>query len=40
MTYIQLECEANAGLLPTRYDENTIEGAIPRRLICTGALCL
>ncbi len=39
MQYIRDESAANGGLLPSRYDENTVEGAIPRRVICTGPEC-
>ncbi len=37
--YIQSESAANGGMLPSRYDEATVEGAVPRRMMCSGALC-
>ena len=38
--YVQSICQQNGGMLPARYDENSPAGAIPRRLICTGPLCV
>jgi 5'-nucleotidase / UDP-sugar diphosphatase len=37
--YVLLTSDANEGTLPTIYDENTKEGAIPRHMLCTGPLC-
>lgn len=39
MSYLYFESLANGGFLPSRYDENSAEGAIPRRMICSGPLC-
>jgi 2',3'-cyclic-nucleotide 2'-phosphodiesterase (5'-nucleotidase family) len=37
--YIADESAKNGGKLPGRYDESTAEGAVPRRMICSGPLC-
>ncbi len=39
ITYVRAICNDNGGLLPSRYDETSEEGAIPRRMICSGPLC-
>jgi hypothetical protein len=39
ISYIQSESAANGGNLPSRYDDSTVEGTLPRRMMCTGALC-
>ncbi len=39
VSYVHEAAAANAGFLPSRYDENTPEGALPRRLVCSGPLC-
>jgi 5'-nucleotidase/UDP-sugar diphosphatase len=40
ISYVRQICADNGGLLPTRYDESSDEGAIPRRMICSGPLCV
>jgi 5'-nucleotidase / UDP-sugar diphosphatase len=39
LKYIYDECAANGGLLPSRYNGATSEGAYPRRVVCTGPEC-
>jgi 5'-nucleotidase / UDP-sugar diphosphatase len=39
ISYVRQICSDNGGLLPSRYDEASEEGAIPRRMICSGPLC-
>jgi hypothetical protein len=39
ISYIYAESAANAGFLPSRYDQTATEGAIPRRMICSGPAC-
>jgi 5'-nucleotidase / UDP-sugar diphosphatase len=38
--YILAISAENGGTLPSRYDEKSPDGAIPRHMICSGALCL
>lgn len=40
ISYVRAICAANGGLLPSRYDETSEEGTVPRRMICTGPLCV
>jgi 5'-nucleotidase / UDP-sugar diphosphatase len=40
ISYVRAICADNGGLLPARYDETSEEGAIPRRMICSGPLCV
>jgi hypothetical protein len=37
--YIASESAKNGGKLPSRYDESTPAGHVPRRMLCTGPLC-
>ncbi len=34
-SYVRSVCAANGGELPSRYDGNTAEGHVPRRVVCT-----
>jgi len=38
-SYVAQVCVGNAGELPSSYDATTTAGAIPRRMVCTGADC-
>jgi 2',3'-cyclic-nucleotide 2'-phosphodiesterase (5'-nucleotidase family) len=38
-SYVAQACAGNAGQLPVRYDATNAAGAIPRRMVCTGADC-
>jgi 2',3'-cyclic-nucleotide 2'-phosphodiesterase (5'-nucleotidase family) len=38
--YILTLAAENKGTLPTIYDENTVEGEIPRHMLCEGPLCV
>ena len=40
ISYVRQICSDNGGLLPARYDETSEDGAIPRRMICSGPLCV
>jgi len=40
ISYVRQICSDNGGLLPSRYDETSSEGPIPRRMICSGPLCV
>ncbi len=40
ISYVRTICSDNGGLLPSRYDEASADGAIPRRMICSGPLCV
>jgi 5'-nucleotidase len=40
ISYVRTICSDNGGLLPSRYDETSADGAIPRRMICSGPLCV
>ncbi len=41
LKYVNEECGANSGELPTRYNDLTAEGHVPRRMVdCTGGVCL
>jgi 2',3'-cyclic-nucleotide 2'-phosphodiesterase (5'-nucleotidase family) len=37
--YVYALCGGGAGNLPSRYDATTPEGAVPRRMVCTGPIC-
>ncbi len=37
--YVRSVCAASGGELPSRYDGNTTEGHVPRRVVCTGVAC-
>ena len=39
IAYIRDQAAANGGKLPSIYDESTDEGAVPRRMLCSGPLC-
>ena len=38
-SYVAQVCVGNAGQLPSSYDATATAGAIPRRMVCTGADC-
>jgi len=37
--YVYEQCKANSGNMPSRYDEGTTEGHLPRHLLCVGTAC-
>ena len=37
--YIASTCRANGGTLPATYDEQSLAGRVPRRVLCTGPVC-
>jgi 5'-nucleotidase / UDP-sugar diphosphatase len=39
ISYVRALAAENGGALPARYDEASAEGAVPRRLLCSGPLC-
>jgi 5'-nucleotidase / UDP-sugar diphosphatase len=39
IAYVKTISDDNGGFLPERYDEMTTAGALPRRMICSGAVC-
>ena len=38
-SYVAASCDGHGGELPSAYDASTIEGAVPRRMVCVGAAC-